>query len=106
MEIRVHAACARAAALADHARRRLLYVLRSHQHQVEHVEVRLGDTRSRRGAQDGYCKVQLRLVHAGVATVVDVAHDIHEAIDRAIDRAGRAVTEHLAQLRGAQPAAA
>lgn len=103
MEIRVHAACARAAALADHARRRLLYVLRTRQHQVEHVEVRLGDTGSRRGLQEGYCKVQLRLVHAGVATVVDFGKDLYDAVDRAVDRAGRLVME---QLQGAQPAAA
>jgi hypothetical protein len=103
MEIRVHAACARAAALADHARRRLLYVLRSRQHQVEHVEVHLGDTRSRRGLQEGYCKVRLRLVQAGVTTVVDVGKDLHDAIDRAVDRAGRLAMEHL---RGTQPVAA
>jgi hypothetical protein len=102
MEIRVHAACARAAALADHARRRLLYVLRSRQHQVEQIEVRLGDTGSRRGLQEGYCKIQLRLVHAGVATVVDVGKDLYDAIDRAVDRAGRLAVEHL---RGALPAA-
>jgi hypothetical protein len=102
MEIQVHAACARAAALADHARRRLLYVLRSRQHQVEQVEVRLGDTRSRRGLQEGYCKIQLRLMHTGVATVVDVGKDLYDAIDRAVDRAGRLAMEHL---RGARPAA-
>jgi hypothetical protein len=102
MEIRVHAACARAAALADHARRRLLYVLRSRQHQVGQVEVRLGDTGSRRGLQEGYCKIQLRLVHAGVATVVDVGKDLYDAIDRAVDRAGRLAAE---RLRGARLAA-
>lgn len=103
MEIRVHAACARAAALADHARRRLLYVLRSRQHHVESVEVRLGDTRSRHGQKEGYCRVQLRLVHAGVASVVDVGKDLYDAIDRAVDRAGRLAGEHL---RIAEPAAA
>lgn len=103
MEIRVHAACTRATALADHARRRLLYVLRPRQHQVESVEVRLGDTRSRHGQQEGYCRVQLRLVHAGVTSVVDVGKDLYDAIDRAVDRAGRLAAEHL---RIAQPAAA
>ncbi|WP_298234714.1 HPF/RaiA family ribosome-associated protein [uncultured Azohydromonas sp.] len=103
MEIRVHVACAHAAALADHARRRLLYVLRPRQHQVESVEVRLGDTRSRHGQQEGYCRVQLRLVHAGVTSVVDVGKDLYDAIDRAVDRAGRLAVEHL---RVAQPAVA
>ena len=103
MEIRVHAACARAAALADHARRRLLYVLRPRQHQIESVEVRLGDTRSRRGQQEGYCRIQLRLVHAGVTSVVDVGKDLYDAIDRAVDRAGRLALEHL---RGGQLSAA
>jgi hypothetical protein len=102
MEIRVHAACARAAALADHARRRVLYVLRSRQHEVESIDVRVGDTRSRRGQQDGYCRIQLKLVRAGVATVVDIGKDLYDAIDRAVDRAGRLAAERLA---GAQPAA-
>ena len=102
MEIRVHAACARAATLADHARRRILYVLRAREHQVESIDVRVGDTRSRRGQQDGYCKIQLRLVHAGVATVVDIGKDLYEAIDRSVDRAARLAVERLG---GAQAAA-
>jgi hypothetical protein len=102
MEIRVHAACARAAALADHARRRVLYVLRSRQHEVESIDVRVGDTGSRRGRQEGYCRIQLKLVRAGVATVVDIGKDLYDAIDRAVDRAGRLAAERLA---GTQPAA-
>ncbi|NML18337.1 HPF/RaiA family ribosome-associated protein [Azohydromonas caseinilytica] len=102
MEIRVHAACARAAALADHARRRLLYVLMPRRHQVQRIEVHLGDTRSRRGGREGYCKVQLQLLHAGVTTVVDVSKDLYDAIDRAVDHAGRLAAE---RLRGAPLAA-
>jgi hypothetical protein len=52
--------------------------------------------------QEGYCKIQLRLMHTGVATVVDVGKDLYDAIDRAVDRAGRLAMEHL---RGARPAA-
>lgn len=105
MEIRVHAACARAAALADHARRRLLYVLMPRRHQVQRIDVHVGETRSRRGMQDGYCKVQLQLVHAGVTTVVDVGKDLYDAIDRAVDQAGRLVAEKL-RLAQSTPATA
>jgi ribosome-associated translation inhibitor RaiA len=101
MEIKVHAACARAAALADHARRRLQYVLRARQHEVERIDVRMGDTGSRRGQQDGYCKIQVKLVRAGVATVVDIGKDLYEAIDRAVDRAARMAMERLSSLQPA-----
>lgn len=98
MEIRVHVPRAHAAdALADHARRRLLYVLMRRQDRVRRVEVRLGDTRSRRGLQDRYCLIQVQLTDAPAVTVVDGGADLYDVIDRAADRAGRLAGDRLRQ---------
>ncbi|WP_157265647.1 HPF/RaiA family ribosome-associated protein [Azohydromonas aeria] len=96
MEIRVHVPHAHAGdALADHARRRLLYVLMHRQHRVRRIEVRLGDTRSRRGLHDHYCVIQLQFTDAPALTVVDGGEDLYDVIDRAADRAGRLASERL-----------
>lgn len=101
MEIRVHVPRTYAAdALADHARRRLLYVLMHRQDRVRRVEVRLGDTRSRRGLRDRYCLVQVRLTDAPPVTVVDGGTDLYDVIDRAVDRAGRLAGDRLRQAGG------
>lgn len=96
MEIRVHVPHAYAGdALADHARRRLMYVLMHRQHRVRRIEVRLGDTRSRRGLQDRYCLIQVHFTDAPALTVVDGGEDLYEVIDRAADRAGQLAGERL-----------
>jgi hypothetical protein len=100
MDIRVHVPHAYAAdALADHARRRLLYVLMQRQNRVRRVDVRLGDTRSRRGLQDRYCLIQVLLTDAPAVAVVDGGADLYDVIDRAADRAGRLAGDRLRQAR-------
>ena len=86
-------------ALADHARRRLQFVLRNRAEFVRRVVVRLGDTNSRRGHNDMYCLMRVHMSDALSATVVDIGPDIHDAIDRVADRVGRVVAEHFEQAR-------
>jgi len=75
--------------LADHAHRRLSFLLRHCSERIAHVSVRLGDTGSRRGHRDMYCVMQLQLRGARAATVVDIGADAHVTIDRAADRVSR-----------------
>ncbi len=86
-------------ALAQHAQRRLHFVLSHRSDCIRRIVLRLGGTNGRRGYQDMYCLVQVHLIDALVATVIDIGTDIHVVIDRAADRAGRLVAERLAQAR-------
>lgn len=84
-------------ALVDHVRRRLLYVLMRRQNQVQRIDVRLGDTRSRRGLAKRYCLIKLQLVGALTVTVIGAGGDLYDVIDRAADRAGHLAVEQLRQ---------
>lgn len=87
------------AALADHARRRVHYVLSHHSDCIQRIVLRLGGTNSHRGHKDMYCLIQVHLVDALAATVIDIGADVHVVIDRATDRVGRMVDERLSQTR-------
>ncbi|WP_157270882.1 HPF/RaiA family ribosome-associated protein [Azohydromonas aeria] len=98
MDIRVRAlhACVNNA-LIDHVRRRLLFVLMRRHNQVQRVDVRLGDTRSRRGLAKGYCLIELQLMGALTVTVVGAGVDLYDVIDLAADRVGHLAVEQLRQ---------
>jgi len=85
------------AALADHARRRLHDVMTHRSEFIQRIVVRLGGTNNRRGHCDMHCLIQVHLSDAFMATVVDIGPDIHDVINRATDRLGRAVAAHLDQ---------
>lgn len=84
-----------AAALSDHARRRLRYRLQHRSDRVARVDVRLGSTGSRRGRPAVYCLMRVQLSGAPAATVVDIGSDAFETIDRAADRVGRLAEDQL-----------
>ncbi|TDP62082.1 ribosome hibernation-promoting factor, HPF/YfiA family [Roseateles toxinivorans] len=83
------------AALAEHVRRRLRFVLTRHSDRIQRVAVRVGDENGPRGGVDKYCRVQVHLRDARVAMVEDVGVDMYAAIDRAAERVGRVVVKHL-----------
>lgn len=87
------------AAVADHARRRLHYVLSHHSDSIRRIVLHLGGTNSRRGHNGMYCLMQVHLVDTLAATVIDIGTDIHDVIDRATHRVDRMVVERLAQTR-------
>lgn len=89
--------------LADHVRRRLNDQFLQRGDRVEHIEVRLGDRRRRH--HDMYCLMQVHLVGAPVATVIDIGTDTYATIDRAVDRAGRLAAAQLeaAKVQSASP---
>jgi putative sigma-54 modulation protein len=88
------------AALAEHARRRLRFGLTRHSYRIHRVVVRLGDQNGPRGGEDKVCRIRVYLLNAPVAVIVDVGADLYAVIDRAADRAGRAVVKHLDRSRG------
>lgn len=93
-------------ALADRARLRLHDVLIRRGDVIQRIVVRLGGTDGRRGHNDMYCLMQVRMSAALVATVVDIGAHIHDAIDRATDRVGRLVAAYLDQARRDRPSSA
>lgn len=94
-------------ALASHTRRRLGFGLTRHADRIARVVVRLGDENGPRGGPDKFCRLQVRLVDAPQVVIRDVGPDLYAVIDRASDRAARAVAKQLERNRfGRQRAAA
>jgi len=86
-------------ALADHAKRRLRFVLTRHSDRIQRVVVRLGDENGPRGGVDKFCRLQVYLSDAPVAVIDDIGPDLYDVIDRATDRVGRVVVKHLYRSR-------
>ena len=86
-------------ALADHAKRRLQFVLTRRSDRIQRVVVRLGDENGPRGGVDKFCRIQVRLFNAPVAVIEEVGSELYAVIDRATDRVGRVVVKHLDRLR-------
>ena len=96
-------------ALASHVRRRLDFGLSRHADRISRVTVRLGDENGPRGGIDKFCRLQVNLVDAPQVVIRDCGPDLYTVIDRASDRAARAVAKQLErnrfgrQQRGAHP---
>lgn len=86
-------------AMAEHARRRLRFVLTRHSDRIQRIAVRLGDENGPRGGVDKFCRIQVQLLDAPVAIVEDIGIDLNAVIDRAADRVGRVVVKHLDRSR-------
>jgi ribosome-associated translation inhibitor RaiA len=86
-------------ALTEHARRRLGFGLARHADRVSRVVVRLGDENGPRGGPDKFCRLQVNLVDAPSVVIRDTGPDLYAVIDRASDRAARAVAKQLERNR-------
>lgn len=81
-------------ALRQHVERRLNFALGRFP-QVLRATVRLGDINGPRGGIDKSCRIALRLSRQPPMVIEDIDHDLYVAVDRATDRASRAVSrEH------------
>lgn len=87
------------AALAEHAKRRLQFVLTRRSACIQRVVMRVGDENGPRGGVDKFCRIQVYLLDAPLAAVEDVGCDLYAVIDRATDRVGRVVVKHLDRSR-------
>jgi hypothetical protein len=82
--------------LADLARRRLEFALGRFGGRIRSVTVRLGDVNGPRGGVDKRCLVTIRLdASKRLVVIEDADADAVVAIDRAADRASRAVARVL-----------
>jgi ribosome-associated translation inhibitor RaiA len=87
------------ASLAQHAERRLHSAIARHGARIQRVLVRLGDSNGPRGGVDKFCRIHVYLVDAPAAVIHDVGVDLYEVIDRAVERAARAVSRHIERAR-------
>ncbi len=85
-------------ALRNHIERRLGFALSTRYDRIKRILVRLSDINGPRGGNDKCC--QLHVVMPGQADVIieDTQANLYAAIDRAADRASRAVTRRLERL--------
>lgn len=98
MDIRFQSATAPAdAELAAYARRCLLLRLKHRSDRVVRIDAEFVDAAGGVPRRDSYCIISVKLLGLPAATVVDVGADVHLAIDRAADRAGRLAEEQLRQ---------
>ncbi|MCM2288137.1 MAG: HPF/RaiA family ribosome-associated protein [Sulfuritalea sp.] len=85
--------------LREHTVRRLQFALGWASYDVRTVTVRLFDINGPRGGEDKRCRIQVAFPGTPNVVIEDTEADLYVAIDRAADRAERAVTRRLERLR-------
>lgn len=86
--------------LREHTVRRLQFALGWANHDVRAVTVRLSDINGPRGGKDKRCRIQVPFAGTPNVVIEDTEADLYVAIDRAAERAERAVVRRLERLRG------
>lgn len=86
-------------ALRSHIKRRVGYAFSSYQHYIEYIDVRLSDINGPRGGSDKRCQLHIVLPNHTNIIVMDTEPDLYVAIDRATDRARRAVARKIVRQR-------
>lgn len=85
--------------LREHTVRRLQFALGWANHDVRAINVRLFDINGPRGGKDKRCRIQVPFPGTANVVVEDTESDLYVAIDRAAERAERAVVRRLERLR-------
>ena len=97
-------------ALRSYVERRLRFTLTRYEPALRRLQVHLSDVNGPRGGRDKCCRVRVALVAQPDVAVEDTENDMYHAVDRAVERAGRAVSRRLDRnrrlSRGAASAAA
>jgi len=86
-------------AMRQHIERRVLFALGWADYQVKKVEIRLSDLNGPRGGEDKRCQIQILATGIPQVLIQDIEPDVYVAVDRATDRAGRALARRLEKLR-------
>lgn len=89
--------------LRDYLMKRLAYGLNHGDESITRVTVRLSDINGPRGGADKRCFIEVRLKAAPAVVIEDTEADLYVAIDRAAERAGRALARRLARQREFAP---
>ena len=91
--------------LRDYLTKRLAYGLTAGDAAIGRVMVRLSNVNGPRGGEDKRCHIEVRLRGMPDVVVVDTEADLYVAIDRATERAGRALLRRLERRREFAPPA-
>src|SRR5512134_737287 len=86
--------------LRNQAERRVRFALGSTTGRVRSVVMRLADENGPRGGLDKRCTIRATLSGAPPVIIEQREADLYVAIDRAADRAGRAVSRRLEKASG------
>jgi ribosome-associated translation inhibitor RaiA len=86
-------------ALRSHVERRVGFALGTRYDQIRRIRVRLSDINGPRGGNDKCCRLCVVLPGQADVVIEDTQANLYAAIDRATDRAGRAVARKLARIR-------
>lgn len=86
--------------LRHQAERRVRFALGAASGRVHSVVMRLTDENGPRGGVDKRCTIQANLPGAPPVIIEQLEADLYVAIDRAADRAGRAVSRRLRKRSG------
>jgi ribosome-associated translation inhibitor RaiA len=84
-------------ALGDYIERRINFALSSRYEQIQSISVHLSNINGSDGGSDKCCRIKISLPRLSDIIIEDTESDLHVAIDRAIDRAGRTVNRRLAR---------
>jgi len=89
-------------ALRAHVDRRLRFALSRFGERIAKVTVRFQDANGARGGVDKQCHIDVALRPEGNVIVEDIDADLRVVVDRAADRASRAVERDLQRRRQAE----
>jgi putative sigma-54 modulation protein len=81
--------------LRDHAERRVRFALGASSGRVRSLVMHLSDENGPRGGVDKRCTIRANLPGAPLVIIEQLEADLYVAIDRAADRAARAVSRRL-----------
>ena len=86
-------------ALRSYTEQRLAAALGWARHQTRRLAVSLSDINGPRGGIDKRCKIQVQLASGAEVIIADTEADLYVAIDRAAERADRAVVRRVERTR-------
>jgi ribosomal subunit interface protein len=94
--------------LHDYVVKRLAYGLSRGDEAITRIAVRLSDINgpyglSNKSGADKRCLIEVRLKASPTVVIEDIEADLYLAIDRAVERAGRALARQLARRRAYAP---
>lgn len=89
--------------IRDHIDRHLQFAFDWADHELGKIIVRLYDINGPRGGNDKRCHVRIPLPRSREVVVEDTSSNLYVAIDRAIDRASRALARRLSRQREFAP---
>ena len=91
--------------LRDYLTTRMAYGLTAGDAAIGRVIVRLSDINGPRGGEDKRCHIEVRLRGMPDVVIGDTETELHMAIDRATERAGRSLVRRLERRREFAPPA-